>query len=260
MVNVPAVTVGDAANYMLENTLATIAFNEGSALYVDLPAAVELTIAEHRARPAGRPLHRRHQARHAGDRRRDQGAAVHHHRREGQGRHPQRRIPRPGLRCRHAARHAGERSTSSSRPRRAAEDPLKILAERVERAGAAGERVHLGHRRGRRPAPARIDELITTYSEGWTLDRMPAVDRNLLRGGTYELLWMPDVPEGVVISEWVHLAARAVDRRVAAVRQRSAGPLQAAQAQSDALTALTALAALMATGARPLTARAGSPA
>jgi N utilization substance protein B len=54
---------------------------------------------------------------------------------------------------------------------------------------------------------ARIDELITTYSEGWTLDRMPAVDRNLLRGGTYELLWMPDVPEGVVISEWVHLAA-----------------------------------------------------
>jgi elongation factor P len=44
MVNVPAGTVGDAANYMLENTLATIAFNEGSALYVDLPAAVELTI------------------------------------------------------------------------------------------------------------------------------------------------------------------------------------------------------------------------
>ncbi|MEU8248983.1 elongation factor P [Nonomuraea sp. NPDC048916] len=45
MVNVPAVTVGDAANYMLENTLATVAFNEGSALYVDLPAAVELTIS-----------------------------------------------------------------------------------------------------------------------------------------------------------------------------------------------------------------------
>jgi elongation factor P len=44
MVNVPAGTVGDAANYMLENTLATVAFNEGSALYVDLPAAVELTI------------------------------------------------------------------------------------------------------------------------------------------------------------------------------------------------------------------------
>ncbi|NJP98018.1 elongation factor P [Nonomuraea sp. FMUSA5-5] len=46
MVNVPSATVGSAANYMLENTLATVAFNEGSALYVDLPAAVELLIAE----------------------------------------------------------------------------------------------------------------------------------------------------------------------------------------------------------------------
>ncbi|MBB6552856.1 elongation factor P [Nonomuraea rubra] len=46
MVNVPSATVGTAANYMLENTLATVAFNEGSALYVDLPAAAELTIAE----------------------------------------------------------------------------------------------------------------------------------------------------------------------------------------------------------------------
>ncbi|MFG1944567.1 elongation factor P [Nonomuraea sp. NPDC048826] len=45
MVNVSAKTVGDAANYMLENTTATVAFHEGSALYVDLSAAVELTIA-----------------------------------------------------------------------------------------------------------------------------------------------------------------------------------------------------------------------
>jgi elongation factor P len=45
MGNVPSSTVGDAANYMLETTLATVAFHEGSALYVDLPAAVELTIA-----------------------------------------------------------------------------------------------------------------------------------------------------------------------------------------------------------------------
>ncbi|MED7925467.1 elongation factor P [Nonomuraea sp. LP-02] len=46
MVNVSAATVGSAANYMLENTTATVAFNEGAALYVDLPAAAELTIAE----------------------------------------------------------------------------------------------------------------------------------------------------------------------------------------------------------------------
>ena len=48
-----------------------------------------------RPRRAGRPVHRRHQAGHAGDRRPDPGAAVHHHRREGQGGHPHGRLPRP---------------------------------------------------------------------------------------------------------------------------------------------------------------------
>jgi transcription antitermination protein NusB len=52
----------------------------------------------------------------------------------------------------------------------------------------------------------RIDELISTYAVGWTLDRMPAVDRNLLRLGAYELLWADDVPDGVAISEAVALA------------------------------------------------------
>jgi N utilization substance protein B len=52
----------------------------------------------------------------------------------------------------------------------------------------------------------RIDELLATYAEGWTLDRMPAVDRNILRIGAYELLWADDVPDGVAISEAVELA------------------------------------------------------
>jgi len=52
----------------------------------------------------------------------------------------------------------------------------------------------------------RIDDLLSTYSMGWTLDRMPAVDRNLLRIGTYELLWCDDVPPAVAISEAVELA------------------------------------------------------
>jgi N utilization substance protein B len=51
----------------------------------------------------------------------------------------------------------------------------------------------------------RIDELLTTYAQGWQLDRMPAVDRTVLRIGTYELLWRDDVPDGVVISEAVAL-------------------------------------------------------
>ena len=53
---------------------------------------------------------------------------------------------------------------------------------------------------------ARIDELISQYAEGWTMDRMPAVDRNVLRIGVYELLWADDVPDGVAISEAVLLA------------------------------------------------------
>jgi transcription antitermination protein NusB len=52
----------------------------------------------------------------------------------------------------------------------------------------------------------RIDELIAKYAEGWTLERMPAVDRNILRIGVYELLWADDVPDGVAISEAVLLA------------------------------------------------------
>jgi N utilization substance protein B len=52
----------------------------------------------------------------------------------------------------------------------------------------------------------RIDELLSTYAVDWTLDRMPAVDRNLLRIGAYELLWVDDVPDGVAISEAVALA------------------------------------------------------
>ncbi|MGE3811668.1 MAG: transcription antitermination factor NusB [Candidatus Nanopelagicales bacterium] len=51
----------------------------------------------------------------------------------------------------------------------------------------------------------RIDDLLSTYSQGWTLDRMPAVDRNVLRIGTWELLW-GDVPDAVAISEAVELA------------------------------------------------------
>ena len=52
----------------------------------------------------------------------------------------------------------------------------------------------------------RIDELIAENSQGWTLDRMPAVDRNLLRIGAYELLWADDIPDAVAISEAVQLA------------------------------------------------------
>ena len=52
----------------------------------------------------------------------------------------------------------------------------------------------------------RIDELLETYSVGWTVDRMPAVDRNLLRIGVYELLYRDDIPDAVAVSQAVNLA------------------------------------------------------
>ena len=52
---------------------------------------------------------------------------------------------------------------------------------------------------------ARIDELLATYSQGWSLDRMPAVDRNALRIGVYELLYADDVPPAVAVTEAVAL-------------------------------------------------------
>jgi N utilization substance protein B len=52
----------------------------------------------------------------------------------------------------------------------------------------------------------RIDDLLSTYSEQWPVGRMPAVDRNLLRIGAWEVLWANDVPTGVAISEAVELS------------------------------------------------------
>ncbi|GAB3083145.1 transcription antitermination factor NusB [Isoptericola nanjingensis] len=54
----------------------------------------------------------------------------------------------------------------------------------------------------------RIDELLATYSQGWTVERMPAVDRALLRIGTWELLYNDDVPDAVAVDEAVDLAGQ----------------------------------------------------
>ncbi|MFE0058058.1 transcription antitermination factor NusB [Streptomyces sp. NPDC059003] len=53
---------------------------------------------------------------------------------------------------------------------------------------------------------SRIDELISQYAVGWTLDRMPVVDRNILRLGAYELVWVDGTPDAVVLDEAVQLA------------------------------------------------------
>ncbi|MGW0391328.1 transcription antitermination factor NusB [Streptomyces sp. NPDC003042] len=52
----------------------------------------------------------------------------------------------------------------------------------------------------------RIDDLIVTYAVDWDIDRMPVVDRNILRLGAYELIWVDDTPDAVAIDEAVQLA------------------------------------------------------
>ena len=88
-------------------------------------------------------------------------------------------------------------------------DLREMLAERVAHPGVEtslpqysvdlieGYDAHAGH----------IDEILETYSNGWTLERMPAVDRALLRLATWELLFNDDVPDAVAIDEAVELAS-----------------------------------------------------
>ncbi len=59
--------------------------------------------------------------------------------------------------------------------------------------------------RGIREHQDRLDELVTTYAEGWSLDRMPAVDRNALRIGIYEILYVDSVPDAVAVTEAMSL-------------------------------------------------------
>lgn len=86
------------------------------------------------------------------------------------------------------------------------EPVLEVLGERsrdVDRPFPpyAGELV-----RGVQAHRELIDELLARHARGWTLDRMPTVDRNILRIGAYELLWASEVPDSVAISEAVQLA------------------------------------------------------
>jgi N utilization substance protein B len=89
------------------------------------------------------------------------------------------------------------------------EPVLALLEDRMVRGAADGPPVpEYAARlvRGVAEHRERIDELLGGHAEGWPLERMPAVDRNILRIGAYELLWADDVPDGVVISEAVLLA------------------------------------------------------
>jgi N utilization substance protein B len=86
------------------------------------------------------------------------------------------------------------------------EDPVEALERAIE-AGEGPTNDYTGVLvRGVVEHRSRIDEVLQTYSKDWSLARMPAVDRNVLRIGVYELLWGDeDVPPAVALSEALHL-------------------------------------------------------
>jgi N utilization substance protein B len=85
-------------------------------------------------------------------------------------------------------------------------DPVTTLAERIALADPPINDYTIELIEGVSEHRAAIDQLLNDYSEGWTLDRMPGVDRAVLRIGLYELLWAADVPDAVAIDEAVELA------------------------------------------------------
>ena len=86
-------------------------------------------------------------------------------------------------------------------------DPVALLDERMAAPGAVpvGEYAE-SLIRGYSQDAGRIDDLISEHAQGWLLDRMPAVDRAILRIAVYELLYSTEVPPAVVVNEAVDAA------------------------------------------------------
>ena len=87
-------------------------------------------------------------------------------------------------------------------------DPLTLIAERaVEDISQISQAEYsLLLIEGVQAHRAKIDELITTYAQGWDMDRMPAVDRNILRIAIFEILWEQDLDDQIAASQAVEFA------------------------------------------------------
>jgi transcription antitermination protein NusB len=85
-------------------------------------------------------------------------------------------------------------------------DALRTLADRVALAEPPVNDYTIELVEGVHAHRERIDEILAEYAEGWAVERMPDVDRAILRLGVFELLWRDDVPDPVAIDEAVELA------------------------------------------------------
>ena len=86
------------------------------------------------------------------------------------------------------------------------DDRLAVLRDRLETANPPVPEHTVRLVEGVAEHAVRIDELIDTHASGWSMDRLPDVDRAILRMAVFELLWADDVPDAVVIDEAVELA------------------------------------------------------
>ena len=85
-------------------------------------------------------------------------------------------------------------------------DPLAVLRDRIADGHPPVPEHAVRLVEGAVEQGTRIDQLIEQHATGWSLDRLPDVDRAILRMAVYELLWVDDVPDAVVIDEAVELA------------------------------------------------------
>ena len=86
------------------------------------------------------------------------------------------------------------------------DDRLAVLRDRIETANPPVPEHTVRLVEGVAEHAARIDALIDAHASNWSLDRLPDVDRAILRMAVFELLWADDVPDAVVIDEAVELA------------------------------------------------------
>jgi N utilization substance protein B len=86
------------------------------------------------------------------------------------------------------------------------DDRLTVLRDRIDTANPPVPEHTVRLVEGVAEHAARIDALIDAHASNWSIDRLPDVDRAILRMATYELLWADDVPDVVVIDEAVELA------------------------------------------------------
>ena len=85
-------------------------------------------------------------------------------------------------------------------------DAVTVLADRIAQADPPVHEYTVTLVEGVTARRERIDELISSYAQGWSIERMPAVDVAVLRLGAWEILFNDEVPDAVAVSEAVELA------------------------------------------------------